>query len=278
MDLSEWIEALFPKEFLQKIYRLLPNPSFERRMRWDLFKRPDYAYGVYRAALTAQALDIKKISAIEFGVAAGNGLLGLEEAASEVSRHTGVVVDTYGFDTGIGMPPPVDYRDNPYLWQAGFFQMDKEALVRRLSQSKLILGEFTETVPGFAKQYNPAPIGFISFDADYYSSTVTAFKLLAEDHAYFLPRVLCYFDDMIGGDWELHSHYTGELLAIDEFNQQNPNMKIAKINGMAQKRVVPNWWHDLMYAHHRFDHPLYSKHVFPDKNWQLKLGTEVTQD
>jgi hypothetical protein len=278
MDLSAWIEALFPKEFLQKVYRLLPDPSFERRMRWDLFKRPDYAYAVYRAALTAQALDIKRISAIEFGVAAGNGLLGLEEAAREVSQNTGVVVDTYGFDTGIGMPSPVDYRDNPYLWQAGFFQMDKEALVRRLSQSKLILGEFTETVPDFVKQYNPAPIGFISFDADYYSSTVTAFKLLAEDHAYFLPRVLCYFDDMIGGDWELHSHFTGELLAIDEFNQQHANMKIAKINGMAQKRVFPNWWHDLMYAHHRFDHPFYSKHVFPDKNWQLKLGTEVTQD
>ena len=86
MDLSAWIEALFPKEFLQKVYRLLPDLSFERRMRWDLFKRPDYAYGVYRAALTAQALDIKRISAIEFGVAAGNGLLGLEEAAGEVAQ------------------------------------------------------------------------------------------------------------------------------------------------------------------------------------------------
>src|SRR5580704_10337332 len=145
MELSAWVEALLPKEFLQKVFRLLPNPSFERRMRWDLFKRPDYAYGVYRAALTAQALDINKISAIEFGVAAGNGLLGLEEAAREVSRETGVGVDTYGFDTGIGMPPPVDYRDNPYLWQAGFFQMDKEALVRRLSQSILNHTETTET-------------------------------------------------------------------------------------------------------------------------------------
>ena len=50
MELSAWIEALFPKEFLQKVFRLLPNPTFEQRMRWDLFKRPDYAYGVYRAA------------------------------------------------------------------------------------------------------------------------------------------------------------------------------------------------------------------------------------
>jgi hypothetical protein len=273
MELSAWLEALFPKEFIQKVFRLLPNPTFEQRMRWDLFKRPDYAYGVYRAALTADALGIKKISAIEFGVAAGNGLLALEEVAREVSSHTGIGVDTYGFDTGAGMPPPVDYRDNPYLWQAGFFQMDKEALVSRLRQSQLILGEFRETVPHFVQQYHPAPIGFISFDADYYSSTVTAFRLLTEDHAYFLPRVLCYFDDMIGGDWELHSPYAGELLAIEEFNQQNPKLKIAKINGMAQKRVVPNWWHALMYAHHRFDHPLYNQHVFPDKNWQLKLET-----
>src|SRR5258708_34348497 len=116
MELSEWIEALFPKEFLQKVFRLLPNPSFDRRMRWDLFKRPDYASGVYRAALTAQALDIKKISAMEFGAAAGNGLLGLKEEAREVSRHTGIGVGTYGFDTGTGMPARDDDGVSRHPW------------------------------------------------------------------------------------------------------------------------------------------------------------------
>jgi NADH:ubiquinone oxidoreductase subunit len=271
MESEAWLETLLPKQFIQRVLGKLPNRPFEQRLRWDLFKRPDYAYGVYQAALQARALGIPRICAIEFGVAGGNGLLALEDVADQVTKHVGVGVDTYGFDTGTGMPAPVDYRDMPYLWQPGFFRMDVDLLMQRLRQSVLVLGDFMETVPKFISGYGPAPIGFLSFDCDYYSSAIAAFQLFGEDHRFFLPRVLCYFDDMIGGDWELHSPYTGELLAITEFNQRHTAMKIARINGLAQKRKVPAWWHELMFVHHRFDHPLYNHHIFPEKDWQMKL-------
>jgi hypothetical protein len=271
MSLLSLLKLAFPKEFIREIIRLLPNQPLSRRVQWDLFSRPDYAYAVYNASLQAAALGITRISAIEFGVAGGNGLVALEGIAEEIAAATGVQVDTYGFDSGHGMPAPVDYRDLPYIWQQGFFQMDVDALRKRLRKSTLVLGEFTGTVPSFIANYQPAPIGFISFDADYYSSTVTTFGLLEADHAFFLPRVLCYFDDMIGGDLELHSRYTGELLAIEEFNAAHRWMKIAKIHGLMHKRPVTAWWNDELFAHHRFDHPLYNRHVHPEKDWQMKL-------
>ncbi|MBV8815423.1 MAG: hypothetical protein JO271_13110, partial [Verrucomicrobia bacterium] len=119
MESKAWLETLLPKQFIQRVLGKLPNRPFEQRLRWDLFKRPDYAYGVYQAALQARALGIPRICAIEFGVAGGNGLLALEDVADQVTKHVGVGVDTYGFDTGTGMPAPVDYRDMPYLWQPG---------------------------------------------------------------------------------------------------------------------------------------------------------------
>ena len=83
MGSDGWIETLLPKQFIQKVLRKRPNRPFEQRLRRDLFKRPDYAYGVYRAALQAQALGIARISAIEFSVPGGKGLLALEESQSK---------------------------------------------------------------------------------------------------------------------------------------------------------------------------------------------------
>ncbi len=262
------------RRVMQWMVSRLPGQTLARRVRWDLCRRPDYAYGVYHAAQQAAALGVPGISALEFGVAGGNGLLALEAIAAEVTAETGVKVETYGFDGGAGMPEPKDYRDSPYLWQRGFFQMDVDALRRRLRSSVLVLGPFTETVPRFVVEQRPAPIGFISFDADYYTSTMQAFRLFDEADRFFLPRSFCYFDDVIGGDWELHSEYTGELLAIEEFNRAHADRKIARIHGLAHKRLLPAWWHDAMFVHHRFAHPLYNRHVHPEKDWQLHLTPE----
>jgi hypothetical protein len=69
---------------------------------------------VYRAADLAHRLKVPAISVIEFGVAGGQGLFELEKLAQLMGAHFAVPISVIGFDTGTGMPDPVDYRDLPY--------------------------------------------------------------------------------------------------------------------------------------------------------------------
>lgn len=245
--------------------------SFKTKLDFELLPRVGYGYGTYYAALQAKALEIEEISVIEFGVAGGYGLSALEEIASEVENKVGVKINVYGFDSGSGMPKPQDYRDMPYIWKSGFFKMDVDLLQSRLKKAKLVLGDVKDTLDSFTRD-NIAPIGFISFDLDYYSSTVEALKLLNQSNDLFLPRVFCYFDDCVGDDWELHSKFTGELLAIEEFNQKNEKRKIAKINAFRHRRIFNSAWNEKMFVFHIFDHPLQCIHVNPRKNWQMPLS------
>ena len=153
---------------------------------------------------------------LEFGVAGGDGLVALQAVAAEAERALGVGVRVYGFDTGKGLPPPRDHRDAPFLMEGGDFPMDEEALRSRLERAELVLGDVDRTVPDFLES-RPAPVGFISFDLDYYSSTRDALRLLDGDSAAFLPRVLCYFDDVHCYPW---GDSIGARLAIREFNEE----------------------------------------------------------
>jgi hypothetical protein len=170
------------------------------------------------------------------------------------------------------MPEPADYRDMPYVWQRGFFAMDLDRLRTRLAAASLILGDIAETGSAFMAT-GPAPLGFISFDLDYYSSTVSAMRsLLNERHERYLPRVFCYFDDTIGPHEELHSEFTGELLAIREFNSAQEHRKLAKIHGLRYKLLpLEDPWIDSMYVLHIFDHPRYKDYVYPDPDRQFPL-------
>ena len=49
-------------------------------------------------------MGLESITAIEFGVAAGAGLLNICEIAKNLTKETGVKFKIYGFDTGAGMP------------------------------------------------------------------------------------------------------------------------------------------------------------------------------
>jgi hypothetical protein len=238
----------------------------------DGVERPYYAYGVYQAALEAKALGIKRISAYEFGVAGGHGLVILERLAEQVTRLTGVKIDIYGFDLKTGLPQAADYRNLPYIWRKGFFKMNVHDLQKKLKQStKLILGDVRHTVPKFSRT-DIAPIGFIAFDLDYYSSTRDAFKLFNINDSKMLPRIFCYFDDIVGTDEELMSEYAGELLAIEEFNRTHKIKKIAKIHGLFHKRVIPSTWSDMMYVMHNFKHKLYNVYIYPDEDRQNVLS------
>lgn len=240
------------------------------RILIDGIDRPYYAYGLYQAALEAKALGIKRISAYEFGVAAGNGLVMLEKLSGEISRITGVEIDVYGFDMAIGLPKASGYRDVPYIWKKGFYTMNVAALKKRIKRTRLVLGDVKESVPKFIRT-KFAPIGFVAFDLDYYTSTKHALKLFDTADKNMLPRVFCYFDDIVGTDEEVLCEYVGELLAISEFNKTHKSKKIAKIHGLIHKRAIKSTWSDMMYVMHNFAHKTYNTYIYPSKDRQSVL-------
>jgi hypothetical protein len=218
--------------------------------------RPQYLWPLLLAGRIAKALDIPRIAALEFGVAGGNGLLALEAASSAATDLTGVDVEIFGFDTGTGMPEPVDHRDVPWVIEPGYFEMDEQALRARLTTAELVLGPVAETVPEWTHSSHP-PIGFISFDLDYYSSTMHAFGVLEGTPERMLPRVPCYFDDLFGYGW---SDFNGERAAIADFNMAHDQRKIGKIHGLRYELPPSEFtlaWHDKLYLIHVFDHPEY---------------------
>jgi hypothetical protein len=257
-----------PSRLVFGLWRRYPFGSFDLRCDLDIFSRPNYAYGVQQAARLAQGLGLPAISALEFGVAGGRGLVALQEIATLAEAATGVRVDVYGFDLASGLPEASDYRDLAYTWRKGFFTMDVEELRRQLTRATLVLGDIHDTVPAFVEQHNPAPVGFVAIDLDYYSSTVAALKIFDLPDDRLLPRVPCYFDDIVGEDHVFQNEYVGELLAIREFNDAHANTKVLPIHGLSAKRVVPAPWNDSMYAMHRFDHKRYDEYVGPDPDSQ----------
>lgn len=235
--------------------------------------RSNYIWGVLHGVHLAKALGINRVSVIEFGVAGGNGLISLERIAETIEAILEVGIDVYGFDTGIGLPKPEDYRDLPNLYVEASFHMDVEVLQNRLQKAKLILGLVETTVPRFVDS-GPAPVAFISFDLDYYSSTIQAFKLLVGDQALLLPRIHCYFDDIMGFTF---SEYNGERLAIADFNAHHSMRKLSPIYGLRHflpARCAQWQWPEKFYLAHIFDHDLYDREdglVKPPHRHSLEL-------
>jgi hypothetical protein len=271
--MNPWAFVFHPSLLIRRLFRRWGSFSTQTKLDLDLFPRPYYAYGLHQACVQAKRLGIARISALEFGVAGGTGLCTIEAIAEELETFTGVKIDVYGFDTGQGLPAAPDPRDLPYVWQRGFYKMDEAALRKKLRRAKLILGPVAETVGGFVTSHSPAPVGFISFDMDYYTSTMDAFRLFDENPpATFLPRVFCYFDDIIGRDEELHCEFVGELLAIEEFNRRHEQKKIGQIYGLAHKRIIHAGWCEQMFVLHDLGHPRYCEYASGERDKQLKLG------
>jgi hypothetical protein len=244
--------------------------SYGFRYRIGAVRRPNYAYLVNEAARLSQRLGEARVSILEFGVAGGDGLLALEHHAAEVEKLYGVNVEIYGFDTGAGLPPPTDYRDLPYHFKNGFYKMDRSRLETKLSRARLVIGDVSETVQTFICRYNPAPIGAVAHDLDFYSSTASALKLFDADVSRLLPRIACYFDDTIGGAIEMYNDFTGERLAIHEFNATHVTRKISPLYHLVSSHRLPVAWHYQMWSFHVFDHPKYTTFVSTE-NQQLPI-------
>ena len=245
--------------------RLLP---YRNRVNLFFERRPHYAYGILHGAQLAKSLGINEISVIEFGVAGGNGLLNMEYHARRVEKITGIAVQIFGFDTGKGLPPPKGYKDSPYNWKEGSYDMNVELLKSRLSTAKIILGDVGETLNDYCNSWNPAPIAFIAHDFDFYSSTLESFKIFEVPSQYRLPRIFNYFDDILGTVTAAYNDYTGELAAIHEFNVTHSSQKIAPCQHFKLFAMQP--WHHQFFMHHDFLHAQYDTFVSDDVQ-QLSL-------
>ena len=210
---------------------------------------------------------MNKISVIEFGVAGGNGIIFLESYQKKIYDELGVEIEIYGFDLGSGLSKPEDYRDLPYWFQEGFYKMDIEKLNIKLKNSKIIIGDVKITIQEFFKKYNPSPIGAIFNDLDYYTSTKYSFEIFKNNNdKYYLPRIYCYFDDIIGSEEEMYGKFSGELLAIQEFNDKNENKKIALNQCLISKNK--SHYRYQIYYYHNFKHQDYNKFIFHEEQFK----------
>ncbi len=240
---------------------------YRERFLAEKLPRMNYAYPIWRAALEAKALGYTAISVIEFGVAGGNGLVVCELHTKEISRILDINIEVYGFDSAEGLPPSdAGYKDLQFQWSDGLFPMNKELLEERLQSAKLVIGDIASTIKTFINEYNPAPIGAIFIDVDYYSSTLPVLKFMEDaDHNVFIPRTYMYFDDT-----QPIYEFQGEALAIKEFNARNELMKISPEGDWA--RFNTKYYLTRVKVFHRFEHPKYNEYIRDSisarmKNW-----------
>lgn len=229
--------------------------NFEARVYFDLVLRQHNAFCLLEAARLAKFSGYKAITAVEFGVASGAGIMNMCEIAPKVTKATGIAIEIFGFDSGSGMPPPLDYRDHPNLYAQGDFPMqDFDLLSSRLPTScRLIIGNITETVLPFLGTLRPeCPIGYVVIDVDYYSSANECLKVFRGPANLYLPESLVFLDDVL---YPQHNPWQGEYLAVNEFNSQGKFRKVCQYNCLRSHRLLKNAsWIDQVYLMHVLDH------------------------
>ena len=228
--------------------------SFRKKVAYDLVLRPQHAFSILAAADQAKLRGLKAISILEFGVANGAGLMNIIKIAKKVTKDTGIAINIYGFDTGTGMPAPLDFKDHPEYYTTGDFPMNKSLLEQSIKgEATIIYGTIKDTISNFKKTISPdAPIGFISVDVDYYSSTKEVLELFKSNAQHFLPLTYVYFDDIL---LPHHNDKCGELLAIKEFNDQETYRNISYHPFFVNQRIFKNAdWVKQIYYFHVLDH------------------------
>ena len=258
-----------PRRLGRVLYERFPEPlhlnilsifvalfgNYKMRIACDLVVRQQYAFSLLKTAELALAQGLRSVTVIEFGVAAGAGLVNICEISRNITKLTGVDFEIFGFDSGKGMPPPRDHRDHPEVFSEGSFPLiDRSALIRALPQNaKLILGDIEETLPSFIAHLSASsPVGFVVIDVDYYSSAKECLNVFIGAPDHYLPWTLVYLDDT---GFESANPWAGELLAVREFNEENEMRKIHLFAGLRHKRLLKHTsWFDQVYLLHVLDH------------------------
>lgn len=228
--------------------------NYRSKIDFDLIIRSQHAFGLLKAADRALKLGYNSVSVIEFGVASGAGLINIQKIAANIQKHTGVKFNIYGFDNVVGMPPHKDYRDHPDLYKEGDFPMNYELLERNLDKNTtLIIGNIKDNISSFLENLPlDSPIGFVSIDVDYYSSTKDVLTVFESESSKYLDIVYLYFDDI---HLEEHNSLCGEKLAINEFNERNRKKIIEKYSFLEAHRIFKHAsWLKHIYLLHNLDH------------------------
>lgn len=187
--------------------------------------RDIYAISLLHAVYQALLCNYRNITVIEFGVATGNGITDLAKASNWLADKFNIIINVVGFDTGSGLPAPVDYRDHPEMWAQGNYSMGAIELVKNLpDNTKLILGDVKDTVQEFTRTFADSVIGYVILDLDYYSSTKHAMEIFKMAPHLYLPGVPVHVDDM--NSCLLFNPWCGASLAVNEFNQENTHRKL----------------------------------------------------
>src|SRR5262249_45227850 len=155
-------------------------------------QRPQYAYGVLRAADVARYFGLDAVTVCEFGVASGDGLVNLVDVAELVASETGITFRVLGFDTGAGLPPLQGFKEHPEIWSGGDFAMvDRDGLIQRTGgRAEVVFGDIAETVDAFVDSLTPtSPLGFASIDVDIYSGARSSLRSLLGPSEKLLPAV-----------------------------------------------------------------------------------------
>jgi hypothetical protein len=276
-----------PRRLGRVLYERFPEPlhlnllsiftalfgSYKMKIACDLIVRQQYAYCLLKTAELAQAQGLSSVTVIEFGVAAGAGLINICDISRKITALTGVSFQIFGFDSGKGMPPPHDHRDHPEFFTEGSYPLiDRGALIRALPpNAKLILGDIQETLPPFMASLSPdSPLGFVVVDVDYYWSAKECLNVFLGAADTYLPWTLVYLDDI---GFESANPWVGELLAVREFNEENEMRKIHLFEGLRHKRLFKHTsWFDQVYLMHVLDHPRRSVSGAPK---EIKVLTNV---
>ena len=233
--------------------------SFRKKVAYDLVIRPQHAFGLLNAADQAKLRGFDKLTVVEFGVANGAGLMNLIAVAEKVTKITGVKIHIYGFDTGEGMPEPIDYRDHPEYYNTGDFPMNKALLEEKIKgKATIIYGPIKEKITEFISNISEkAPIGFVAIDVDYYSSTKDVLELFKAKATCFLPLTYVYLDDVF---MPHHNEKCGELLAVSEFNEEQSMRELSYHRFFENQRIFKNAiWVKQLYYFHVLDHPYRSE-------------------
>ncbi len=224
--------------------------------------RAHYVQTLLYGVAQAWCMGIDRISALEFGVYKGAGLIDLHKAATVLEGEVGVKTDIYGFDTfGGGLGKPQGHRDHPEIWYENQFELPNPTKVRKAMPEgvELVVGDVAETVAEFRKR-QIAPIGFVAIDVDYYTSTPPCLDVFRGDAEKYVPVVPMHVNDievnLVFNSW------CGEALAISEFNAANEFRKIEKA---PQRFMISRF-----FSCHVLDHPVRTGAVKPQYPLKLK--------
>ena len=196
---------------------------------------PSYILGVAIAGFISVRSGVKSVSVVEFGVGRGGGMMSLVKISRLFSRLLDVKINVVGVDNGSGLPQPKDSRDHPEIWKEGEFRLTESKILPRLQRllsnerARLIIGDLNTDIARVSRSIEAAstPVGFISIDVDYYSSTKPVLDWISRSELRsFIDYCPLYFDDT-DSLWSFNK-FSGQALAIKEFNDTSNNLYIER--------------------------------------------------